>query len=412
MKPQKTRIFFSLVLLLIVNFQVSAGTQKRTNARGVSNEQETIVIWKVGSPYEGDTPENTLPFDMRLLAKQAGYQLRMESFPAVGFAQKFFDAILANKEPDILAFDNYGIMEGISTAKGSVVGIATSTSIRNRLVNVSESFEPLEAGRGGWQYLITSSRNHAKARALALQEVGCDSAYAGNMSELPASSIDEVKKLGLAFGGAFYAADRLALNAYANGRYPAESLTFNRSKKKILRSTVCGIWANERLAFVSHRVFFETEKALGQERLLFVLKKEAGWNLALITDSWHVMKELSAKMPPFLAATPPPTNLSVPNILAPAGGTRFKRGETGEIQWTNTGAEAAVYLLEWQFGQTGGVDWSGSGFSIIQPQHDATLPNKVVAPRKGAQPHRFRIWAVAPNGEVQISGWRTIDYGY
>ena len=403
-------ILFSLTVLLFSSSSFVVDAQKRKGERVQPAGQDMVLIWKVGSPYDGDTPENIIPFDLQLLARKTGHKLRMETFPAKGFAQKFFDAVLENKEPDILAFDNYGIMDGASTRLGSVTGIATSAAIRQTLVQVKGSFASLESGRGGWEYLLTTSRNHAKAKALALQGVECDGDYMGNLKELPSQLADEIKKFAQVIARAFYDGDRTALDAFANGRYPGESLPLRSRKPKINSSEVCGIWGNERLAFVNYRVSYEAEKSLGQENLLFVLKKDSGWNLLLISDSARAMKVLSSQMPQ-LSGPVPGAVLRAPSIIAPPDGTRFKQG-AAEIQWAGSGEGVVAYLMEFQFGQQGGIDWSGSGFRIILPNRDGKEFNRTGAPRIGAQPHRFRIWAVATNGDIRISEWRAIDFTY
>src|SRR5580700_2024555 len=82
----------------------------------------TITVWKVGSPFRGDTPDTTIPTDLALSAEESGYKLRIESFSARGFAETFLNAFGTNQEPDILVIDNYGIISGITTPLGSFTG--------------------------------------------------------------------------------------------------------------------------------------------------------------------------------------------------------------------------------------------------------------------------------------------------
>jgi hypothetical protein len=83
----------------------------------------TIVVWRVGSPHAGDTPDTTVPLDLKLSAKKLGVTVRIEAFPAKGFAQTFFDAFEAHQEPDVISIDNYGIIDGITTKLGAFTGM-------------------------------------------------------------------------------------------------------------------------------------------------------------------------------------------------------------------------------------------------------------------------------------------------
>ena len=127
-------------------------------------EAGRILIWKVGSPHNGDTPDKTIPLELRQAAKKLGVSIQIEAFPAKGFADLYFIAVADHQEPDILAFDNYGIIEGITTKLGNFTGIGSSRQVKQSLVFVSESLKSLESGRGGWQCLIATSANHKAAR--------------------------------------------------------------------------------------------------------------------------------------------------------------------------------------------------------------------------------------------------------
>ena len=99
-----------------------------------------------------------------------------------------------NRPPDILAFDNFGILEGLATPHGQIQGIASDSEINAALEKVGVSLpalqrpssktttEPVERRvRGsltaleerGWEYLIRTSPNYQAARALAAQPPGC-----------------------------------------------------------------------------------------------------------------------------------------------------------------------------------------------------------------------------------------------
>jgi hypothetical protein len=83
----------------------------------------TIRIWKVGSPHSGATPHNWMPPALAREAGSRGWRLSIEAFPAQGFASRFFVAVRDRSAPDLLVFDNFGIMNGITTELGTFVGV-------------------------------------------------------------------------------------------------------------------------------------------------------------------------------------------------------------------------------------------------------------------------------------------------
>ena len=92
--------------LLVVTPQAQTGT--------------TIRIWKVGSPHTGDTPHTEMPPALAREAGSRGWRLSIEAFPAQAFADRFFAADRNGSVPDILVFDNFGIIDGIVTNIGHV----------------------------------------------------------------------------------------------------------------------------------------------------------------------------------------------------------------------------------------------------------------------------------------------------
>src|SRR4030095_12342861 len=160
----------AFAVLLLVTPQAQTGT--------------TLRIWKVGSPHTGDTPHTEMP---RALAREAGsrgWRLSIEAFPAQGFTGRFFAAVSDGSAPDLLVFDNFGIMNGIATELGTFVGIGQDPVIRKQLIQVTISFDELLGPARGWTFLFTSSANHAAARALALRPTRC--ADASSAQSLPA----------------------------------------------------------------------------------------------------------------------------------------------------------------------------------------------------------------------------------
>src|SRR5262249_32413956 len=149
----------------------------------------------------------TLPSDLFFAAQEAGLQLQIEVFPAAGFAQRFFDAVVKKTEPDILAIDNYGIIDGITSSLGNFAGIGSGQNARGLLIQVSESFKSLESKVGGWEFLISSSRNHDKARLLAMLDPVCSDTIKGHTHGLSSDELLAVKEKAVSAARAYITCD-------------------------------------------------------------------------------------------------------------------------------------------------------------------------------------------------------------
>lgn len=95
-------------------------------------------------------------------------------------------------------------------------------------------------------------------------------------------------------------------------------------------------------------------------------------------------------------------------IIGPADGARFPRfPEQPSLEWNWSGDvnSIACYLIESEF--ESGKLWSESYFTLVAPQESV----KLVAPfGVGAQPHRWKVWAIDKGGSIVRSSWRTIIY--
>ena len=63
------------------------------------------------------------------------------------FAGRFFAAVRDGFAPDVLVFDNYGIMNGIATELGTFVWIGQDPVTRKQLIQVTSSFDELPGER-------------------------------------------------------------------------------------------------------------------------------------------------------------------------------------------------------------------------------------------------------------------------
>jgi hypothetical protein len=145
------------------------------------SEQHVITLWKVGSPRTGEIPSRkTTPPNIERGAQKLGYTVLIASFPAKGFAQIFFRAFERHQAPDILAFDNFGVLEGITTPAGDFKGIESDPSVRRVLVQATGSLAVPPRLRG-WEYLIRTSPHYEAARALFLRPPDCEGVRSGQV---------------------------------------------------------------------------------------------------------------------------------------------------------------------------------------------------------------------------------------
>ncbi len=92
------------------------------NSEGCSPQARIITVWKVGGLYENGLPGKAISEDLRLRAKSLGCAIRVEVFPAVGFANRFFAAFERHQEPDVLAVENPGVIYGVTIRPGGYTG--------------------------------------------------------------------------------------------------------------------------------------------------------------------------------------------------------------------------------------------------------------------------------------------------
>ena len=139
-----------------------------------------ITIWKVGSPHTGSVPDGSPPPNLASVADRLGAKLRVRALSAREFVDSvFLTSVSKVDQPDILAIDNYGLINGITTPLGTFPPL--DATVRDRLANVTESLMEIEgpqpARRNGWEFLVAGSPGNKAARALALRSPSCNPAW-------------------------------------------------------------------------------------------------------------------------------------------------------------------------------------------------------------------------------------------
>ena len=139
-------IFTCILLTLLLN----AGLAHAATPSKPSNN--LIRIWTVGSPHTGELPRAEVPQDLRQRAESFGYTIEIEAFRASGFADRFRQAVQLHNEPEILTFDNFGIIIGMQTVFGWIDGIDVDRQVASSLGLVHETMMSLQPR--GWVMLV------------------------------------------------------------------------------------------------------------------------------------------------------------------------------------------------------------------------------------------------------------------
>src|SRR4051812_38594979 len=247
--------------------------------RPVAQANDAITIWRVGSPYTGAVPQTVVPPAFARDAATHGWSLRIQAFPAQGFAARFAAAAKNGAAPDVVVFDNFGIMNGASTPLGTFTGIGADPVVRKQLVQITTSFDELLLPARGWAFLFTHSAHYANARALATRTPRCadTSALRSLPADLPVSEV----------AAAYLTADSGSMRRYAEDqRLPGfqpkggvSGLPPIGAATKVGRVAVCGGWGNDRLVVASATASYQADTAVGHAPLVLVFQKVEGWQL-------------------------------------------------------------------------------------------------------------------------------------
>jgi hypothetical protein len=232
----------------------------------------TIRVWKIGSPHNGSIPSTRVPAAFRQELAQHGVALEVHAFPASGFAAFFTEAVRQNAAPDIVAFDTFGIMDGTVSRGEKFDGIGEDPLMRRDLIRVTTAYDALLAPARGWIYLVSTSANHAVARAFALATPACGSVPAVEGRPDPA-------ELAPTLASAYLEGDAATLQAHADPdritRLPA-----TQNPVKAGAVVVCGTWGNSKLAFVRVLATYQGQDTIGRVPLMLVLRNaSARWQL-------------------------------------------------------------------------------------------------------------------------------------
>jgi len=222
-----------------------------------SNRSQILVVWEAGSPASNQAPEGNVPLNLERKAESVGFRLEIRAFPAREFVQEFLSAFAAHREPDIIAVENAGTIQGPRDNAYGIVSIASNPDALSSLIQVNGSLSELAGERGGRQFLVATSEHAEAARRFALRPPECDTSI---VPETPVPP--DLEQAALRMNDA-YLRTPLQLKEYEDAdRLTTEGVRWDSVSAR--ETKACGSWGNDRLTFVLLVSTFDHEDFVGQ----------------------------------------------------------------------------------------------------------------------------------------------------
>ncbi len=410
---------FACVLLTLF---LPASSIAPAGATSTKSSNNVIRVWTVGSPHTGALPRAVVPRELRQRAERLGYTIEVEAFRASGFAAKFRDALQNHNEPEILTFDNYGVISGVQTQNGWVEGVDADSRVAASLALVHESLASLQ--QRGWVMLVRSAVNYEAALALSMRPAECE-LQSGSPAIEPAL-LQAREKAELATR-AYLDCDRSTLSGISDESRLFQQCFLPRSDMKVESVKACRVSGNHKLALVSLVSNFKAEVRepdtilrsrpgmdLGQQSILAVLRNQDGtWRLLAIThdplntvaripvtDTNGLLKSLDQER--LDGITPEPARPITPDGVHPAP----QRGERfGDFIWQPSPSTDVIGQV---FEFTLGKDTSrGLTRLFFLPATENKLSSGLIM-NGGAS--TWRVWSISKAGDVVFSEQHSFTY--
>ncbi len=378
-----------------------------------SPQARVITVWKVGSPYENGLPDKAISEDLKLRVKSLGCAIRVEVFPAVGFANRFFAAFERHQEPDVLAVEYLGVIYGVTIRPGGytrwggvwrtpayIGGIASTEAISRALEDVSGSLAGLDEGPS-WEFLLRTSRNYNVVRSLALRPPECGVRRV--VPSMPGGLLDLIRPVVRGLGGVAPKdhddVDRL--NTVIIDPWPSQ----------VGETKVCGYWGTSRLAFVQTDSTYQAADSLGWVTALLIFRKQQGkWGLLAasidpITNDGFVKEvpKIVARIRKTSAPSviPRPADLLAPREEGPAGSRRISTFRWRPSPSGDVVAEVAEFAR------------NGDARLFVKLMSRDHLRAAQISAEKLPVVHgewRWRVWSISDWGAVAFSAPKSFTY--
>ena len=370
----------------------------------VRGANDAIHIWVIGSPYEDRLPAVPAAVRLREEAAARGYEVAIERFRARGFAAVFALAVARGVAPDVLVFDNFGIMDGITTPLGRFVGIGKDPTRRPQFTKVTGVFDELMGPRRGWTYLFELSANHDAAKQLALRAPACSTA--GQASSLHEDLVQHATDVSTAF----LKGDTIGVQGFSDpDRVPPTQRT--RGATNVGGVRVCGTWSTDRLAIATVNAAYESDDALGDARLLLVFRRPADrWQLLVVTRDPISVGPFANDAPRLIARLSGDQRrtgvLPMPaTLVAPATGQLPRSRPSdhfGVFEWESAASDDVVAeIAEFAY------DEDARLFLVFPARPSARLTISAGQLWTTRREWSWRIWSVSRTGDLAFSEART-----
>lgn len=409
-----TSSFLPIFLLALCFHSSSAGTT--TPSKSSSN---LIRIWTVGSPHTGALPPAVVPSELRQRAESLGYTIEIKAFRANGFVPQFRQALQDHNEPEILTFDNYGVILGVRTRNGWFEGVDADRQLASSLALVHETLSSLQ--QRGWVMLVRSALNYEAARALSMRPPECD---AQSATIDPARR--EIEEKAVFATRAYLACDRSTLSAISDESRLVQQCFLPESEAKVESVKACRVSGNDKLALVSLVGGFSAETRelntvfrlrygmdLGQRTILAVLRNQSGtWRVLAIThdpiNTWAVAREPITTANTFLGLldrgrsdviTSERARLLTPDGVypEPRSGERF-----GDFTWQpSPNTEVMGQIVEFMWGKDS--NWGMTRLFFLPASESKLSSGYIMSGGKQI----WRVWSITKTGDIAFSEQRS-----
>jgi hypothetical protein len=383
-----------------------------------SNPSTNVIrIWTVGSPHTGALPRAFVPPELRQRAESLGYTIKIEAFRANGFAAKFRQALHDRNEPEILTFDNFGVISGVQTSNGWVDGVDLDRQIASSLALVHETLTSLQ--QRGWVMLVRSAANYEAAQALSMRPPECEAYSASIEAGLQDTAVLATR--------AYLACDRSTLSAISDESRLGQQCFLPQSEAKVESVKACTVSGNQKLAVVSlvsgfsaqtrePNAIFRTRHGmdLGQQSILAMLISHSGtWRLLAITHDPvnTVMRRSFTTADVFVNSlehgestgiTPEAVRLLTPDGVFPVteNNERF-----GDFVWQPSPSTDVI-------GQVGEFMWGretnwGMTRLFFLPANENKLSTGYLM---GGGTQVWRVWSITKAGDISFSEQRSFKH--
>ena len=401
-----SRVVFPCLFLALF-LHAPAGAATRAKATG-----DLIRIWIVGSPHTGALPPAVVSPELKQRTERLGYTIEVESFRASGFAAKFRQALQDHTEPEILTFDNFGVIKGIQTHLGWFEGIDADRQVASSLAMVHETMTSLQAR--GWVMLVRSAVNYEAARALSMQPADCEA------PETIDPALLQAQEKAVSATRAYLACDRSTLSELSDESRLLRQCMLPQSDTKVESVKVCRVSGNDKLAFFSLIGGFSAETRdpntvfqvrhgmdLGQHSILAVLRNQSGtWRLLAIThdpvNTWAQIPLTTANAlvraldhESSAGITPEPGRPLTPDGVYPMP----QRGERfGDFIWEPSQSTDVIgQVVEFMWGKD--TNWGLTRLFFLPAKQTKVSSGYLMS--GGTQV--WRVWTISKSGDIAFS---------